>query len=97
MYKVRRRLINFRVSDEELALLKDAAARQGSRCLSDFARATMFRSIGASSPLASNQSVESRLESLDDRLNVLEANMSRLSGELKLTNSRQERLIGATI
>ena len=38
MQKVRSRLVNFRVTDDEFRQLKDASDRQGARCLSAFAR-----------------------------------------------------------
>jgi hypothetical protein len=67
MRKIRTRLVNFRVTDEELEQLKVAADRQGARCLSDFARSVMF-----------GGSYDDRLLSLDQRLSGLERSMARL-------------------
>jgi hypothetical protein len=80
--KVRSRLINFRVTDEELEQLKTAATVQGSRCLSEFARLVMLgTATGAQSP-AAPESLDGKLSLFDRRLNVLEANVARLVAEL---------------
>src|SRR5450759_4168274 len=42
MEKVRGRLVNFRVTDDEFEQLKTACDRQGARCLSAFARKIML-------------------------------------------------------
>ena len=67
MRKIRTRLVNFRVTDEEFERLKTASDRQGARCLSDFARSIMF-----------GGSYDDRLLSLDQRLTGLERSMARL-------------------
>lgn len=67
MRKIRTRLVNFRVTDEELERLKTASDRQGARCLSDFARSIMF-----------GGTYDDRLLSLDQRLTGLERSMARL-------------------
>ncbi len=67
MRKIRTRLINFRVTDEEFERLKTASDRQGARCLSDFARSIMF-----------GGSYDDRLLSLDQRVTGLERSMARL-------------------
>jgi hypothetical protein len=97
MYKVRRRLVNFRVTDEELEQLKNAATSQGSRCLSDFARATMLQSLNPGARLTNTESVDNRFAVLDRRLNVLEANVARLAGDSKRNGSVQEPRISTTI
>jgi hypothetical protein len=80
--KVRSRLINFRVTDEELEQLKTAATVQGSRCLSEFARLVMLgTATGAQFP-AAPESLDGKLSLFDRRLNVLEANVARLVAEL---------------
>jgi hypothetical protein len=71
--KIRSRLINFRVTDEELEQLKAAATLQGSRCLSEFARLVMLGTAGGS-----QESPDGKLSQVDRRLNVLEANVTRL-------------------
>ena len=72
MQKVQRRLVNFRVTDDEFQQLKDASDRHGARCLSAFAR-KMVLSAGTG---AENRVDE--LASLDRRLSVLEESMARL-------------------
>jgi uncharacterized protein (DUF1778 family) len=86
--KVRSRLINFRVTDEELEQLKTAAAIQGSRCLSEFARLVMLgTATGAHSP----ESTDGRLSLFDRRLNVLEANVARLVDALDEREGRRRQ------
>ena len=67
MRKIRTRLVNFRVTEEEYEQLVTASDRQGARCLSDFARSIMF-----------GGSYDDRLLSLDQRLTGLERSMARL-------------------
>ncbi len=81
MYKVRRRLINFRVTEEEFERLKTAVSLQGSRCLSEFARLVMLGSAGAHSG-ANPESVDNKLMMFDRRLCVLESHMARLVDHL---------------
>jgi hypothetical protein len=79
MYKIRSRLINFRVTDEEMELLKSASALNGSRCLSDFARSVMLSS--AASPTGSRDREppeEKRLLSMEQRLSQLECALARV-------------------
>ena len=77
MYKVRRRLINFRVTDDEFEQLKAAASLQGCRCLSEFARSVMLGSAnGQLSPASA--AVDSQMNLFDRRLSVLESNVARL-------------------
>ena len=47
MEKVRGRLVNFRVTDDEFEQLKIACDRQGARCLSAFARKMMLNATNA--------------------------------------------------
>jgi uncharacterized protein (DUF1778 family) len=86
--KVRSRLINFRVTDEELEQLKAAATLQGSRCLSEFARLVMLgTATGAQDP------PDGKLSQFDRRLNILEAHVARLVDALageKAVGSKSE-------
>jgi hypothetical protein len=77
MQKVRTRLVNFRVTDEEFEQLKSACDRQGARCLSDFARSAML-----TSPKLDPESFVSRFVVLERRITSLEASMSRLHNAL---------------
>jgi hypothetical protein len=89
--KTRSRLINFRVTDEELERLKTAATVQGSRCLSEFARLVMLgTAAGAQFPESPE---DGKLSLFDRRLNVLEANVARLVDALasaKAVGSKSE-------
>ena len=78
MQKVRSRLINFRVTDEEFEQLKTAAAVQGSRCLSEFARLVMLGTAAGAHLMAIPESLDGKLSLFDRRLNVLESNVARL-------------------
>jgi hypothetical protein len=85
MTKVRNRLVNFRVTEEEIALMKTAAAAQGMRCLSDFARASSLHVTRSSSTrlppsdLPADQHVS--LPS-DDRLRVYEQRITALESQV---------------
>jgi uncharacterized protein (DUF1778 family) len=76
MHKVRSRLVNFRVTDEEFERLKNAAEIQGSRCLSEFARLVM---LGADSVTAAEaRMLDGKFAVFDKRLNALESDVARL-------------------
>jgi hypothetical protein len=81
MQKVRGRLVNFRVTDEEFSQLKVACDRQGARCLSAFARKLML-----SATSDNGESHDEKLRELDRRLSTLEDSMSRLFGALSGSN-----------
>lgn len=83
MQKIRSRLVNFRVTDEEFEQLKTAATVQGARCLSEFARLVMLGTgTGAHLP-AAVESLDGKLSLFDHRLNVLESNVARLVDALE--------------
>ena len=73
MQKVRTRLVNFRVTDQELEQLKSASDRQGARCLSDFARKVML-----SGPTLDPESLATKFVAIERRIANLETSMSRL-------------------
>jgi hypothetical protein len=75
MSHARTRLVNFRVTDEELERLKTASGRQGARCLSDFARCVMLGQPNLH-PVAG--SYDDKLLSVDRRLTAVEQSMARL-------------------
>lgn len=75
----RKRLINFRVTDDELLRLKHAASLRNARCLSDFARSAILESARANeAPPETNGSVAVQLEGFNRRLSRLESRMSRI-------------------
>ncbi len=77
MYRLRSRIVNFRVTDEEFERLKSASALQGSRCLSDFARSVMLTTATAPEQ-GSTTPIDSRLLSFEQRLAALESSVARL-------------------
>jgi hypothetical protein len=77
MLKVRSRLVNIRVTDDEFQELKIACDRHGARCMSAFARKVI---LSTPNPISENCSV--KLAALDRRLAVLEVSLSRLSSGL---------------
>ncbi len=91
MNSIRKRLINFRVTDEEYARIKATSDRQGARCVSEFARAVMMG--GATSNGATDNgdsfNFNDKLLSVERRLAMLELYVSRLSEALSnSTNGR---------
>ena len=75
----RKRLINFRVTDEEFLRLKHASSLRNARCLSDFARSAVLETARVSEPPHdSNGSVFEQLQAFDRRLARLESGMSRI-------------------
>jgi hypothetical protein len=81
MQKVRGRLVNFRVTDDEFEQLKTACDRQGARCLSAFARQVMLRA-----PDANPEDFDRKLAVLDRRLSTLEVSLSRLFNALAVSS-----------
>ena len=84
MNKIRKRLVNFRVTDQEFERIKTASDRQGARCISEFARAVMLGSAktdGAADG-ADSISVADKLLSFERRLGMIELYVSRLSDAL---------------
>ena len=77
MQKVRTRLVSFRVTDEEFEQLKSACDRNGSRCLSEFARSSML-----TNPNRDPENVISKVVVLERRIASLETSMSRLHNAL---------------
>jgi hypothetical protein len=80
------------VTDEEFEQLKAAAAVQGSRCLSEFARLVMLGTAGAN-PTATQEILDGKLSLFDRRLNVLESDVARLVDALaseKAVGSKRE-------
>ena len=91
MQKIRSRLINFRVTDEELEQLKAAAAVQGSRCLSEFARLVMLGTATSAQLPSVSESLNGKLSLFDRRLNVLEADVARIVDALGEREDRRRQ------
>ena len=81
MRKVRGRLINFRVTNDEFEQLKIACDRQGARCFSAFARQIML-----SAPDANPGDLDRKLAVFDRRLSTLEVSLSRLFNALTVSS-----------
>ncbi|MGD0369701.1 MAG: hypothetical protein ABSA94_19790 [Acidobacteriaceae bacterium] len=81
MNKIRKRLINFRVTDEEFERIKTASDRQGARCVSEFARTVMMGGgkAYAESNFDGSSDVNDKLLTVERRLAMLELYVSRLS------------------
>jgi hypothetical protein len=78
--KPRNRLVNFRLTEEEFVLLRDACMAQGARSISDFARSAVLRQADRSaisksaSDFPSTQSLaelQSMMMQLQDRVGQL--------------------------
>ena len=82
MHKIRSRLINFRVTEEEFEQLKSAAALQGSRCLSEFARLIMLGNAPGAHSSEGLDSVDGKLSVFDRRLHTLESSVAHLMDAL---------------
>ena len=75
----RTRLVNFRVTDEELRRLKIASSLANARCLSDFARSAILETARVcESDRAPTDPVADRLQAFDRRLSQLESGMARI-------------------
>jgi len=73
MQKIRDRLVNFRVTDDEFEQLKLASSQHGARCLSAFARNMMLNTTTGQS-----ENLPYQVVALDRRLTALEDSLSRL-------------------
>lgn len=78
MNKLRKRLVNFRVTDQEFEKIKSASDRQGARCISEFARSLMLGNLTLDCQAEIRDSCNVRLGSYEQRLTMLEHHVSRL-------------------
>ena len=85
--KLKNRIINFRVTDEELARLKSASSLHGARCLSEFARMIMLGTSPAPDPPADGH-VNKKIQSLESRLEAVEFEVSRVMDLLEVEKKR---------
>lgn len=81
VFKVRNRLINFRVTEDEFRQIKAAAAVQGCRCTSDFARMVMLGTAHGGGTQGAEE-LDTQMTSLTRRLANLESDVARLTGKL---------------
>lgn len=78
MNKLRRRLINFRVTDQEFEKIKAASDRQGARCISEFARSLMLGNLPTDCSAETSDAYQTKLVSFDQRLAMLEHHVAQL-------------------
>jgi hypothetical protein len=88
MNKLRKRLVNFRVTEQEFERIKIASDRQGARCISEFARSLMLGNVDSDSPSDFRDSLDDMLLSHDCRLAILENQVSRLAEAIFDSGSR---------
>lgn len=90
MLYTRSRIVNFRVSEKELQLLRAISAEHGARSLSDYAREVMLRSLKAEESLANAddwvRAMESRLSRLEKSLHYLEDTLSEQGARQNSSN-----------
>jgi hypothetical protein len=79
--KPRNRLVNFRLSDEELENLRLACAAQGARSLSDFARAAVLRAVETSP--AEQAQAQSQIAALDQKVQALQLQVITLAENVR--------------
>ena len=79
MLNPRTRLVNFRVTEQEYLLLREATAAQGARGLSDFARRAVMERVRDPAP---STSLEERVTSFEQSLSALTATLNRISEQL---------------
>jgi hypothetical protein len=83
VFKTRNRLVNFRLTQDELESLKMACLVKGSRNISDFARAAVLESI--QSQTEPGMRIQSRLATLDSRVTEIGVSIQCLADLLKGT------------
>lgn len=87
MNKLRKRLVNFRVTEQEFERIKTASDRQGARCISEFARSLMLGTLSPDSQSDFGESFNEKLLSHDHRLSMLEHHVSRLMDTASISNA----------
>jgi len=81
-FKVRSRLVNFRLTEEELENLRVACMLRGSRNLSEFARAAVLNSVDTQ--IDPESAVRDRLDRMEARLAGLESVLQSLLNQAVL-------------
>ena len=84
VFKHRKRMVNFRLSDDEYQNLKDMCLAHGSRSISDFARSAVWQAVSSEngSSNGSVRNIESAVLELRGRFEQLDREVKRLSGLL---------------
>lgn len=74
--------MTFRVTEEEYELLQKVCAFQGERCLSDLARAAMYRSYNLEVVNYPDSDLESRVRKLKELVHHMDLELANLSGHV---------------
>jgi len=94
-FKVRSRLLNFRLSEEELENLRVACLLRGSRNLSEFARTAVLSSVEAQ--IDPDTAVRDRLDRMEARLAGLESVLQSLLNQVTLAAASANSAAGLHI
>src|SRR5688572_19517562 len=71
VFKRKSRMISFRLSEEEYAILRRASLSNGARSVSDFARDTLFGVLNGAPTVAGPAALETKVEKLTSDMEVL--------------------------
>jgi hypothetical protein len=80
MLKTRNRIVNFRVTEDEFMRMRTASIDKGSRCLSDYARDAILKTLEGYNhdhPLGDGNGKD-EMHLLVQRLGLVEQNMAKL-------------------
>lgn len=81
--KPRNRLVNFRLTEEEFAYLRDACVAQGARSISDFARSAVLRQAERPGAISANTGPSTQsLAELQSMMATLEARVGKLGQQV---------------
>ncbi len=89
--EVKKRIVNFRLTEEEYRLLRDASTANGARTISDFARSVLLVQSGHSYSTNGAGETISRLEL---RLAELESKLSMLCAALHVNVNGSSDIFG---
>jgi hypothetical protein len=87
--KPKNKMISFRLSDQEYDELRSVCESQGVRSLSDFARLAIEKLI-AGGEVGTETGLQSRIEALNSRVQVLDRAVERLAEIVDLHNQQKE-------
>ena len=90
MLKIRSRVINFRVTEDEFSRLRNASVQEGARCLSEYARETLLATLELrSDPKSEFLNGNEKLSALELRVSLAELSLARLEGKISAMRSEQ--------
>lgn len=82
VFNRRSKMLSIRLSDEEYRHLRTICEVRGARSVSDLAREAMLQLMPSHHARNGDASVLSRIEELDERISLLQSEVSRLSVRL---------------